>query len=246
MWDEAARAPAAVDPAFIRMTGFFAVASRATRRNRRPSSILSTYPRITRVSGSSERNSIISSSDKSALFPRLTTLENPIPAPTAQSRTPVRRAPDCEKKAITPGGGDPTAKEAFSLAWVSITPRQFGPTARTDVLARTSRRACSNDAPSPPISLNPAEITIAAFIPFSAKRGIASIMAGGGMTNTPRSTTPGIAPMSLWKDLPRTSPPAGFTPYTSPGNPEATRLVNTLKPTFPGFREAPSTATEFG
>jgi hypothetical protein len=178
------------------MTGFFAVTFLAARRNRRPSSMLSTYPRITRVSGSSARCSIRSSSDTSTLFPRLTTLENPIPAPTAQSRTPVKRAPDCEKKAIEPGGGVPTAKEAFSLAWVSMIPRQFGPIARTDAEESTSRSPRSRAAPSPPTSLNPAEIRTAAFIPFSARRGIPSRIAAGGTTNTPRSTGPGICAIS--------------------------------------------------
>src|SRR3972149_2933315 len=105
VWEEAARAPAAVAPAF---------------------------PRMTRVSGSSDRYSIRSSSDMSALFPRLTIFENPIPMPIAQSRMAVQRAPDCEKNAIDPGIGVPAEKEACSLACVLMTPRQFGPTARTE------------------------------------------------------------------------------------------------------------------
>src|SRR3972149_3194593 len=147
VWEEAARAPAAVAPAFTRMTGFFAVTSRAVRRKRTPSSMLSTYPRMTRVSGSSDRYSIRSSSDMSALFPRITTFENPIPLPIAKSRMAVQRAPDCEKKAIDPGIGVPAEKEAFSLACVLMIPRQFGPTARTEAVESASRSARSRFAP---------------------------------------------------------------------------------------------------
>jgi hypothetical protein len=142
--EEAARAPAAVDPAFTMMTGFLAVTSRETRRKRMPSSMLSTSPRMTRVSGSFERNSMTSDSVRAALLPRLTNFEKPTFSPIAQSRMAVHSAPDCEKKEIAPAGGVPAAKDALRRACVLMRPRQLGPSTLTFAFRAVSRRARSS------------------------------------------------------------------------------------------------------
>jgi hypothetical protein len=164
------------------MTGLRRVTSRALARNRRPSSMLSTYPSITRVSGSSARYSMMSDSETSALFPRLTNFENPIPSPIAQSSTAVQSAPDCEKKEMFPLGGVPREKEALSEAWVLMSPRQFGPRIRIPASRAAAVSDRSSATPSPPTSLKPAEMAMAARIPLAFRRGIPSRMALGGTT----------------------------------------------------------------
>ena len=46
---------------------------------------------------------------------------------SAQSRTAVPSAPDCDRTAIVPGGGIVTANEALRCACGAMRPRQFGP-----------------------------------------------------------------------------------------------------------------------
>ena len=154
----------------------------------------------------------MSDSEMSALFPRLTNLEKPMFRPMAQSSTAVASAPDWEKKEMKPFGGVPRENDAFSEACVSISPRQLGPSTRTPEDVAASRRDRSRATPAPPISLNPAEMTIPARIPFAASRGIPSRMAPGATTKTPRSTGPGIASMDGYSGWPKSSPPPGFTP----------------------------------
>ena len=154
----------------------------------------------------------MSDSETSALFPRLTNLEKPTFRPMAQSSTAVQSAPDWEKKEMNPLGGVPRENEAFSEACVSIRPRQLGPSTRTPADVAASRRDRSRATPAPPISLNPAEMTIPARIPFAASRGIPSRTAFGGTTKTHRSTGPGIASMDGYSGWPNSSPPPGFTP----------------------------------
>ncbi len=212
MWEEAARAPEAVQPAFSRTTGLRRTTSLAACRNRRPSSMLSTYPMITRVSGSSARNSRTSDSETSALFPMLTTLEKPMFSPIDRSRRAVHRAPDWERKPMFPFPGAPLEKEALRRAWVSITPRQFGPTTRIPEARATAVSSRSRVTPAPPTSLKPAEMAMAAFIPLAARAGNAFRMSFGATTKTPRSTGPGIASMDVNSGRPSSSPPPGFTP----------------------------------
>src|SRR3972149_1551613 len=126
VWDEAALAPAAVPPALTTIRGFFLAAFLASSMNSLPFSTPSRYPRITDVSESSARYWISSSSERSALLPREMNLEKPTLFPTAQSRMAVHRAPDWEKKAISPLGGIPAANDALSMEPVSMRPRQFG------------------------------------------------------------------------------------------------------------------------
>jgi len=201
---------------------------------------------ITRVSGSSARNSRTSDSETSALFPMLTTLEYPMLSPIDRSRMAVQSAPDCERKPMFPFAGVPLEKEAFRRAWVSITPRQFGPTTRIPVARAMEVSSRSRVTPAPPTSLNPAEMAMAAFIPLAARAGNAFRMSFGATTNTPRSTGPGIASTEGYNGRPSSSPPPGFTPYSGPGNPVRTRFAKTPYPTFSGFRDAPTTATDFG
>src|SRR4030067_2482345 len=82
---------------------------------------------MTDVSSSSARYSIKSISDKSALLPRLMNFEKPTFEPIAQSSIAVHNAPDWEKNAIRPFGGIPFANDALRFEFVSISPRQFGP-----------------------------------------------------------------------------------------------------------------------
>ena len=173
------------------MRGFFRLAALATSMKRWPFSTPSMYPITTRVSGSAARASMKSTSEESALFPRLMNLEKPTSLPMAQSRMAVQRAPDWEKNPISPTGGIPAAKVAFRQLLVSITPRQFGPTTRIPSSRTRVRRAFSSAAPSPPTSLKPAEITMAYRMPLAAQASSAGRHALGGITRTARSASGG-------------------------------------------------------
>ncbi len=85
---------------------------------------------MTLVLGSSPHTFSSATSSTSALLPRLTNWENPIYSARAWSRMAVQRAPDWDMNAMVPWSGVPAAKLAFMGVWVSITPRQLGPTSR--------------------------------------------------------------------------------------------------------------------
>ncbi len=93
MCEEAALAPAIERPDFNTITGFFRVTDLQTLTKSGPLLMLSRYAKIARVCSSSANASIKSVSSKSALFPRETKLEYPIPSAQLQSNIPVNKAP---------------------------------------------------------------------------------------------------------------------------------------------------------
>ena len=114
-----------------------------------------------------------------------------------QSRTAVQRAPLWLMKPTEPGRAMVVANVALRPESGLITPRQLGPTTRT-LLACASASSCfSSSAPSGPISLNPAEITMAPRTPFWPHSRINPGMEGGGVTTTARSTCSGMSVTDL-------------------------------------------------
>ncbi len=92
-----------------------------------PFEMLSRYPAMTFVSGSSAIARMTSSSSTSALLPTLTSLLKPMPFALAMSSTAASSAPDCETYPVTPSAGMSLAKLALSLLAGTMTPRQLGP-----------------------------------------------------------------------------------------------------------------------
>ncbi len=89
------------------------------------------------------------------------------------------------------------AKVAFMPVSGAITPRQLGPMTRMPAACAAARSCCSSAAPSGPISLKPAEITIAPRTPFSPHSAIKPGIEGGGVTITARSTSSGMSETDL-------------------------------------------------
>ena len=163
-----------------------------------------------------------------------------------QSRTAVHNAPDWLMNPTDPGRATVVANVAFMPVSGLITPRQFGPITRMFALRASSRSLTSSAAPSGPISLNPAEMTIAPRTPFSPHSLIIPGIEGGGVMITARSTSSGIAETEGYAFTPRTLGRFGFTGYTVPPNGLVTRFHSRVRPTVPGFSVAPMTATVFG
>ena len=149
-------------------------------------------------------------------------------------------------KPTDPGRAIVVAKVAFIPESGLITPRQFGPITRMFALRASSSSRTSRAAPSGPISLNPAEITIAPRTPLSPHSWMMPGIDGGGVTTTARSTSSGIADTEGYAFTPRTLGRFGFTGYTVPPNGLVTRFQSTVRPTVPGFSVAPMTATVLG
>ncbi len=132
--------------------------------------------------------SIKSVTSISAMLPTLIIFENPVSSWKLQSIIPVRRAPDWEIKAILPGFGMLSAKEALKLTGtVEIIPRQFGPTIRTSNFFAVSKSNLSARAPSGPISLKPALMTIAHLTPTSPASSTTVCTNSAGTQTTARS-----------------------------------------------------------
>src|SRR3989337_1398213 len=210
---------------------------------------------MTDVSSSSARYSIKSISDKSALFPRLTNFENPTFEPIAQSSIAVHNAPDWEKNAIRPFGGIPFANDALRFEFVSISPRQFGPRSLMPRFLAFDRTSFSSLAPSAPVSLNPADIIITAFMPFLAQSSSTGGINFGGITIIARSIVLSIFSRDGDVLSPRSSEALGFTGNIWPGNPRLLpagtslsliRFARMLWPVFPSSLDAPMTATDLG
>ncbi len=81
--EEAARAPAAVRPAFTTKIGLWRVSLRASWKKRRASPKPSRYMRITRMAASSAQYSSRSFPDTSALLPTETNWWIPMPSSSA-------------------------------------------------------------------------------------------------------------------------------------------------------------------
>ena len=134
-----------------------------TLRNSCPLPISSRYITITFVCSCSARIFRISISVISALFPILTTAENPIPCALASSTNAAHIAPLCDTNAISPDFGVIFKNVEFIIVCGSrfITPRQFGPIIRRLYFFEISFSCCSSFLPSSSTSLNPAVITTA-------------------------------------------------------------------------------------
>ena len=71
-------------------------------------------------------------------------------------------------------------------------PRQLGPTSRMPCRRTRAWSASSRFRPASPVSLNPAEITTSALIPFRTQASAVSRTCAAGTTITARSTSPGM------------------------------------------------------
>ncbi len=138
-------------------------------------------------------------------------LLKPIRSPIAQSRIAVPNAPDCDMKAMSPFSGMPAAKEALSFSGVLIRPRQFGPMMRMPFSRATSTTLRSSSAPSRPVSLKPAVMTISAGTFFAAQSRVASRQNFAGITSTARSTSPGMSRTDRKQGRPRIWSALGLT-----------------------------------
>ena len=114
-----------------------------------------------------------------------------------QSSTAVHSAPLWLMKPTEPGRAMVVAKVAFRPVSGLITPRQLGPITRMLAACASSSSWCSRAAPSGPISLKPAEMTMAPRTPFSPHSRMMPGMVGGGVTITARSTSSGMSETDL-------------------------------------------------
>jgi hypothetical protein len=138
------------------------------------------------------------------------------------------------------------AKVALKPVTGLMMPRQFGPTMRMRPRRASSASWCSSSSPGAPVSLNPAEVTIALVTPASThSRTIDGTMAAG-VTMTARSTRSGTAAIAGYARTPRMLEYFGFTGYTVPPNGLLIRFHKMVRPTVPGRSVAPTTATVFG
>jgi len=115
----------------------------------------------------SKKYSSRSDSFKPALFPKVTKSENPKPTELHQSKILVAIAPDWVIKLIFPSRETVFPKVALILFLLFTKPRQFGPRRLISYSLAIATRSSSNFFPSPPISLNPDEITTTFLIFFS-------------------------------------------------------------------------------
>ena len=113
------------------------------------------------------------------------------------------------------------------------------------------RRACpmiwrSRSAPMAPISLNPAETTMAAWTPASTHSAITSGTVGAGVATMARSIGSGTSPMRGWALIPRTRGRFGLTGKTVPPNGLVIRFHTRVRPMLRALSDAPMTATLWG
>src|ERR1044071_1986028 len=100
----------------------------------------------------------------------------------------VSRAPLWLMSATFPALAMPLAKVAFNPLRGFMTPRQFGPIIRIFPRRAWTMTCRSRSAPEGPISLNPAEMMMAARTPASTHWPITSGTVGAGVATTARST----------------------------------------------------------
>ena len=182
---------------------------------------------MTFVRGSAPSAGRRSDSSRSALLPMLISLARPRWRPAAQSRIAVPSAPDWESTEIPPGRGICAAKDAFMRWWVSIRPRQFGPSIRTPRARHRAAISASSAAPSSPTSLKPAVMTMIALAPASMDDSTAERTNGVATAMTARSTSTSASRTSLTQGSPSTSSERGFTGTTRPSNPPRRRFETT-------------------
>ncbi len=186
-------------------TGFlsFLVIFLQTLRNSCPSPISSRYITITSVCLCFARIFSMSTSLITALFPKLTTAEKPIPCALASSTSAAQIAPLCETSAIFPDFGVTLRKVEFIIVFGSrfMIPRQLGPMTSILYFLAISMTCCSLFAPSSSTSLKPAVMMITPltfFFPHSSKTGVTSVFL---ITITARSIGFGTSKTDLYAFL---------------------------------------------
>ena len=120
------------------------------------------------------------------------------------------------------------------------TPKLAGPTIR--MLWR--RQISSSSARAGPLSS--AAITTRALTPRRPQSSATPSTAGAGTAMTARSTCSGSAAADGRQGMPSSSAAPGLTGYTGPEKPPPIRFCKITRPTDPGRRLAPMTATEAG
>ena len=138
------------------------------------------------------------------------------------------------------------AKVAFRPAKGRITPRQFGPISRIRPRRACSSTCRSSSAPAVPVSLKPAEMTIAPRTPASTHSPIRSGTVGARVAMTARSTGSGTADSFGYALIPSTLGRFRLIGKTVPPNGLLIRFQRTMRPTLPGLSVAPITATVRG
>ena len=112
---------------------------------------------------------------------------------------------------------------------------------------RASTSTClSSSAPCGPISLKPAEMTMAPFTPAAAQSRMTPGIAGAGVMITARSTSAGTALTLGYALIPSTLGRLRFTGKTVPPKGVLMRFHRIVRPTLPGVSVAPITATFSG
>ena len=155
-------AASAVRPGFMTMMGLVRATSRAADRKLRASPTVSMYITMASVSRSLPRWSMRSPQPTSAIEPSDTMELKPTFSRSAQSSTAVTSAPLWLMNATRPRGAMAAANVALRPLTGLITPRQLGPMSRIRCRRASAATWRSSSAPSPPISLNPAEMTMTA------------------------------------------------------------------------------------
>src|SRR5271157_3494986 len=123
---------------------------------------------------------------------------------------------------------------------------QLGPMTRMPPRRASLSNSCSSRAPSGPLSLKPAEITIAPVTPASTHSLITPGTVAAGVTTTARSIGSGADLMFLYALIPSTLGRFGLIGWTVPPNGLLIRFQRTARPTLPCFSVAPITATVRG
>ena len=96
--------------------------------------------------------------------------EKPMPLAHAQSSTALHSAPDCETKAILPGGASSGAKLAFRPMPGTSRPMELGPSTRMPWALASARTASSTLRPEASAACcKPAVMMQAALAPFCPK-----------------------------------------------------------------------------
>ena len=126
------------------------------------------------------------------------------------------------------------------MALVSATPKLPGPTIRMP-WRRQMPSSSARPAPSSPLGSTTRPLT-----PRRPHSSAIPATAAAGVAMTARSTSPGSAAADGTQGTPSSSVAVGLTAYTGPGKPPLTMLRKMIRPTEPGRRLTPMTATEAG
>ena len=157
--------------------------------------------------------------------------------------------PDWTATPAMPAAGWRAANVAFRRMPGPAMPRQFGPTSRIPWRRQQSSSACLAARSSPEV------ITTSAPAPRSPHSSATRSTAAAGTASTARSTGPGSAAGDggaekkkdedvIDAESPSMSEACGFTACTRPPKPPLTMLCRIARPTDPGRRLAPTTATD--